>query len=206
MASLGFLRPSGLIVVLALLLVGAAVSLSAAISPAQAQETPYPVTLIMSGPSVAVQGQEVTFRLSYELTDPATIPSAWIVMIMTPGAEYLSARVIAGPDGVSLLEESKRAYRWAVHSDDGTEGEIELVARIDPEFSGSIFSNAYLTGTGTTSSNAVETQIFAPGTLPQAGSGGGTGADSVAVLGLLALLGAALICAGASIHLMSRSR
>ena len=191
-------------IVAVLIAAGVAISLFGTLRSAQAQTTPYPVTLIMRGPSVAVQGQEITYRLSYELTDPATIPSAWIVMIMTPGAEYLSARVIAGPDGVTSLERSKRAYRWAVHSDDGTEGEIELVARIDPEFSGSIFSNAYLTGTGTTSSNGVETQISASGTLPQAGSGGAINSGSGVALLLFALIGAALLCAGAVTRMTAR--
>ncbi len=184
-----------LAIVAVLIVTGVVLSLFGTLRSAQAQTAPYPVTLIMSGPSVAVQGQEVTYRLSYEFTDPATIPSAWIVIIMTPGAEYLSARVIAGPDGVSLLEESKRSYRWAVHSDDGTEGEIELIARIDSEFLGSIFSDAYLTGTGTTSSNDVETKISASGTLPQAGSGGAINSGFGVALLLLALSGTGLVCA-----------
>ena len=187
-----------------LIAAGAAVSLSAAIRPAQAQETPYPVTLIMSGPSVAVQGQEITYRLSYEFTDPATIPSAWIVIRMTPGAEYLSARVISGPPGRRLFEETKSSYRWGVHAADGTEGEIEIVARIDPGSSGSIISDAYLVGTGTTSSNVVETHVFAPGTLPQAGSGGAINSGSGVALLLFALIGAALLCAGAVTRMTAR--
>lgn len=188
-------------------LAGAGISLLALPPATQAQTDPYPVTLTMTGPQTAVAGQEVTYRLRYELTDPATLSHTAIVIGTTQGATHVSTQVTSGPAGV-LAKQTERYFRWSDLGRDSaeTEGEIELVVRIDVDFRGSIFADAYVPGTETTSSNVVETQVFAPGMLPEAG-GRSPGADSLShtILMLMMLVGFALLCTGAATRLIRRS-
>ena len=172
---------------------------------AQAQETPYPVTLTMSGPATAISGQEITYRLRYQLTDPSTLSRTAIVISFSQRATFVSTQVISGTPGV-LRPHSENFFRWSdLGNSTQTEGEIEMVVRIDADFRGSVFSGARVPGTMTTSSNTVETQVFAPGMLPEAGGGGPVGGSgSPVAAGLLALVGAALLGAAASIRLMRR--
>ena len=200
MAIPNFLRLSRALAVLALLLLGAVTT-----GDAFAQDNSYPVTLTMSGPSTAESGQEVTYRLRYQLTDPATKPKTAIVISFTQDATYVLTQVISGTPGV-LRPHSETFWRWSdLGNSMETMGEIEMVVRIDADFRVSVFSSAYVPGTNTTSSNVVETQVFAPGTLPQAGSGGAINSGSPVASGLLALVGAALVCAGAATLMIRRS-
>ena len=194
------LTTCGLLVFLALLLL-----IAGTMGVAQAQVTPYPVTLTMSGPATAISGQEITYRLRYQLTDPSTLSRTAIVISFSQRATFVSTQVISGTPGV-LRPHSENFFRWSdLGNSTQTEGEIEMVVRIDADFRGSVFSGARVPGTMTTSSNTVETQVFAPGMLPEAGGGGPVGGSgSPVAAGLLALVGAALLGAAASIRLMRR--
>ena len=179
---------------LAVLLLGAGT-----VAVTHAQITPWPVTLAMTGPATAVSGQEITYAVHYQLTDPATISSTDIVIRIPQDAAYLSSQVVSGPAGI-LLGQTERFVRWGgLGSAEETEGEVELVVRIDADFVGSIFADAYVPGTETSGSNVVETQVFAPATLPETGGGGPPpGSRPPVAPALFALVGAALICAGAT--------
>ena len=172
---------------------------------AQAQVTPYPVTLTMSGPATAISGQEITYRLRYQLTDPSTLSRTAIVISFSQRATFVSTQVISGTPGV-LRPHSENFFRWSdLGNSTQTEGEIEMVVRIDADFRGSISSRAYVPGTETASSNIAETQVFAPGMLPEAGGGGALVGPGLPVAsGLLAFVGVALVCAGAAARIMRR--
>lgn len=186
--------------VLALLLA----ALMSARAAAHAQVTPFPVTLTMTGPTMAVSGEEVTYRVHYQLTD---LSSTDIVIGITQGATYVSTQVTSGPAGL-LAEQTERRVRWSgLGSPEETEGEVELIVKIDANFVGSIFANAYVPGTETTESNVVETQVLQPGRLPETGGGGpAPGSGPLVVPALFALVGAALIRAGAATRRMRRAR
>ncbi len=196
----------GLLIALAALAVLAAVvvSLLGTMRPAQAQDSPYPVTLTMTGPTMAVAGQEVTYVLRYQLIDPATTPKTAIVISFTQGATYVSTQVISGTPGV-LGHHGERNHRWSdLGSSAETEGEIEMVVRMDADFRGSVFSFAHIPGTETTSSNAVETQVFAQGMLPQAGSGATSASAPLMILALI-LSGAVILTIGTIATLARRA-
>ncbi len=192
MPILGFLRPSRLIVVLALLLLGAV-----AVGDASAQENSYPVTLTMTGPSTAEPGQEIAYRVRYELTDPATMPGTAVGISFSRNATFVSTQIISGTDGV-LGRHSDRAWRWSdLGNSIETMGEIEMVVRINDDFRGSISARAHVPGTNTTSSNVVETQVFAPGTLPNTGQGQPTGPRGFNWLAVVVATSGALLLVGA---------
>ena len=190
------------------LFVGLFLGSTATMRPAQAQSDPFPVTLIMTGPAVAVAGQEITYLLHYELTDPETLSRTAIVISFSQGATFVSTQVISGTSTV-MRPHHDRSFRWyGLGTSTETEGEIEMVVRVDDDNSGTIFSWAHVPGTQTTSSNSVETQVFAPGTLPDAGGGGtaaGSGSSASPALLALAVMGAALFCAGAATRLTRKS-
>jgi hypothetical protein len=79
--------------------------------------------------------------------------------------------------------------------------------KIDADFVGSTATQAVEPGTDTAATKVLETQVFAPGTLPEAGSGApAAGSGPPVAPALVALAGAALVCAGAAIHRQRRAR
>lgn len=194
-----------LVLTVVAVIAGAGINLSTTMRPTQAQTDPFPVVLTMTGPAAAVAGQEVTYLVQYELTDPVTKPSTAIVISFTQGATFVSTQVTSGTPGV-LGQHGERDFRWSdLGNSTAADGEIEMVFRIDADFRGSVFSNAHVPGTETTSSNIVETQVFEQGLLPAAGGGTlGGGFLSDVTLALLTLAGLVLLCTGAAAHLMRR--
>ena len=195
------LTTCGLLVFLALLLL-----IAGTMGVAQAQVTPYPVTLTMSGPATAISGQEITYRLRYQLTDPSTLSRTAIVISFSQRATFVSTQVISGTPGV-LRPHSENFFRWSdLGSTTETAGEIEMVVRTDGDFRGTVSSGASVPGTTTTASNIVETQVFAPGAMPNVGGGpeARSRLRSDPALLALSLAGAALLCAGAGTRIMRR--
>ena len=176
-----------------------------------AQSAPYLVVLTMTGPRTAVSGQEVTYRLHHRLTDPSTLPQAGFSSgfnIRIPlNTTYVSSSVVSGPPGV-LHGRTERYVVWGVSGNaEATEGDVELTVKIDAKYVGSIFADAYVPGTETTGSNVVETQVFAPGILPETGGGSKQGDSEFSrVAALIALLGAGLIALGAAARHTGRAR
>ena len=193
-----------LLAALPLLLLGAATG-----AVTHAQSAPYPVVLTMTGPLTAASGQEVAYRLHYRLTDPSTLPQAGFSIgfniNIALNTTYVSTGVVSG---VGVLHLTEEYVVWGVTGNaEETEGEVELTVKIDGNYVGSIFESAYVPGTETTGSNVVETQVFAPGTLPKAGDGAKQGDSEFSrVAALIALLGAALICTGAVTRRRRRAR
>ncbi len=193
-------------IVVVLILAGVGFSLLGPMGVAQAQVTPWPVTLTMTGPSTAVSGQEITYRVDYQLLDPAYVSQTGFLFDFPENTTYVSSEIVSGPEGILLRLEKGFFVEWGgLGNAEETEGTVEITLKIDSEFVGSFATRALEPGTETAFSNIVETQVFAPGTLPEAGDGGYVaGSGSPVASGLLALVGAALLCAGASIGLMRR--
>lgn len=172
-----------------------------------AQITPWPVTLTMTGPATAVSGQEITYRVRYRLTDPATISQTGFEIGIPRNSTYVSSQVVSGPAGRVLRLEETFVEWGALGNAEETEGDVELTVKIDADFVGSISTRAIEPGTLTAISNAVETQVFAPGALPQMGRGGpAAGSGRAIALVALGLTGAALIGAGAVMRHIRRER
>jgi len=152
---------------LALVLIGALLNATAT---AHAQDTPYPVVLTMTGPATAVSGQQITYTVHYELTDASGVSQAGFRIRIPRNTSYVSTEVVSGPPGMLVAEEERFVYWGALGSIDQREGDVQLVVRIDSDFVGSLFADAYEPGTETPGSNAVETQVSAPGTLPETGN------------------------------------
>lgn len=175
-----------------------------------AQITPYPVVLTMTGPERAVSGQEITYLVQYRLTDPDTIPSASIVINIPQNTTYVSSEVVAGGAG-NFVGETDSFVRWAsLGSAEETEGEVALTVRIDDALVGLVHGGCNIPGTETfnpESRCSLETQVFAPGTLPQTGGGGpAAGSGAPVALVVLGLTGAALIGAGAVTRRIRRAK
>lgn len=164
-----------------------------------AQITPWPVVLTMTGPSTAVSGQEVTYRVHYRLTDPAVISQTSFQIDIPRNTAYVSSQVVLGPAGLLTRVEETFVEWGGLGNAEETEGAVEMTVRIDPDFVGSIGTQADERGTETAHSNIVETQVFARSMLPETGGGGGAaGPVPLVAPALIALVGAALVCAGAA--------
>ena len=173
----------------------------------QAQTTPYPVVLTMTGPATATSGQEVTYIVHYRLTDLLARSQTGFRIRIPRHTTFVSTQVVAGPPGVLAHQDENDVVWGGLGQADAPEGDVELVVRIDGGFVGSIFADAYVPGTETTQSNAVETEVFAAGTFPDAGGGSAEGDSGVPpVAALVGLLGAALIAAGAASRRLGRER
>jgi hypothetical protein len=186
------MRPLLSLAVLLLALVPAAVT--------HAQSTPYPVVLTMTGPATAVSGDEISYRVHYRLTNPSVVSHTSFRIRVPQNTTHVSSRVVSGPPGV-LVAQYEGFVDWGgLGNASEPEGEVEILVKINADFVGSIFADAYIPGTETAQSNAVETHVFAPGTLPKTGSGSnGPGHGSALAPALLGLLGVALVGVGACI-------
>lgn len=83
------------------------------------------------------------------------------------------------------------------------EGAVEITLKIDTEFVGSFGTQALEPGTETAFSNIVETQVFAPGMLPQAGGGAPVAGSHVGAgiafgIVLMTAVGAVFLSVGAT--------
>ncbi len=200
MAIRNFLRRSSALAVLALLLLGAV-----AAGVAYAQITPWPVTLTMTGPSTAESGQEVTYRVDYRLLDPAAVSQTGFLFDFPENTTYVSSEVVSGPAGVLLRLEAGFFVEWGgLGNAEEPEGAVEITVRIDPEFVGAFATQADELGTETAASNIVETQVFAPGTLPHTGEGWRPGSQIRVRIDLLVGVGVVLLCIGATARAMRR--
>ncbi len=187
-----------------LIAAGAGISLLGTMDAAYAQITPWPVTLTMTGPLTAVSGQEVTYRVEYRLLDPATVSQTGFQFDIPEDTTYVSSGVVSGPEGILLRLEEGFFVEWGgLGNAEEPGGAVEIKVKIDPEFVGVLSTRALEPGTETSFSNVVETQVFALGMLPDTG-GGASGSGSPVAFALLAFVGAALLCAGASIRMMRR--
>lgn len=189
-----------------LIAAGAAISLLGTMDAAYAQITPWPVKLTMTGPSTAVSGQEVTYRVDYQLLDPTAVSQTGFQFDIPDNTTYVSSEVVSGPEGILLRLEQGFFVEWGgLGNAEEPEGAVEVTIRIDAEFVGSVRVQALEPGTETAFSNVVETQVFAPGMLPDTGGGGPVaGSGRPIASGLLVLVGAALLCVGPSIRMMRR--
>lgn len=175
-----------------------------------AQITPYPVILTLSGPATAVSGQEITYTVHYRLTDPETVPGASIMFTIPEHTTYVSTYVVSGPEGSVLEPRNSRSGEWSVGSPEEPEGAVAFTVRINDDFVGMMTAAVRIRGTETfnpESTYSAETQVFAPGTLPETGTGGSATGDSpLMALLLLAFVGAALVSAGAATRYVGRCR
>ncbi len=177
------------------------------IGATHAQVAAWPVTLTMTGPTTAVAGQEISYRVHYRLTDPSRRARGGFRIPIPQNTTYVSTRVVSGPARTLAHLDERFVYWGSLDESEETDGAVELIVKIDAEYVGSIFGWAYVPGTETTNSNFVETQVFAPGTMPEAGGGdpvAGSGLRVAPALLALALAGAALLCAGAATRVMRR--
>jgi hypothetical protein len=167
--------------------------------------SPFEAYLSMTGPAAAVSGQEVTYTVSYRLAYPTVYPSATVAIAIPRFTTYVSTRTVSGTPGrlSGAGQNPVIVVRWGgLGSPEEPEGAVELVVRIDANFVGTIVADAYVPGNvGSSGSNGVRTQVYAPGTLPLTGSGG-PDSSIPAFVTLLAMLGIALLAAGAlaSLH------
>lgn len=173
---------------------------------AYAQIAPWPVTLTMTGPSTAVSGQEVTYRVDYQLLDPATVSQTGFQFDIPENTTYVSSEVVAGPEGILLRLEEGFFVQWGgLGNAEEPEGAVEIKVKIDPEFVGSFGTQALEPGTFTAVSNIVETQVFAPGTLPDTGEGRPPSPQLRVRIALLMVVGAVLLSVGATARATRRS-
>ena len=188
-------------------LAGVALSLLGMVAVVQAQITPWPVTLTVTGPSTAVSGQEVTYRVDYQLLDPAAVSQTGFQFDFADNTTYVSSQVVSGPAGVLLRLEEGFFIEWGgLGNAEETEGAVEITVRIDPEFVGSVAAQALEPGTFTAVSNVFKTQVFARGMLPEAGGGGPvTGSLLPVAVTLMMLAGVALLCTGAALAIRRSS-
>ncbi|MCH8008290.1 MAG: hypothetical protein IIC91_05440 [Chloroflexi bacterium] len=187
-------------------LAGAGISLLAPSSAAQAQTTPWPVTLTLTGPPTALSGQEVTYRVEYRLLDPATVSQTGFLFDFPENTTYVSSGVVSGPEGILLRLEEGFFVQWGgLGNAEEHEGAVEITVRIDPEFVGAFAAQALEPGTFTAFSNVVETQVFAPGALPHAGEGWRSGSQMRVGIALMAGVGVVLLCIGATARMIRRS-
>ena len=202
------MRTAALVLLLSVIAVDAALLVGT--RPAaviQAQTTPYPVVLTMTGPATATSGQEVTYIVHYRLTDLLARSQTGFRIRIPRHTTFVSTQVVAGPPGVLAHQDENDVVWGGLGQADAPEGDVELVVRIDGDFVGSIYGEAYVPGTETTESNAVETEVFAQGALPEMGGGSGEGhSDFSLVVALVAILGAVLIAAGAASRNVGRVR
>ena len=128
----------------------------------------------MTGPPTAVSGEEITYLVKYSLTDPDTLSGTDIVIKIPQNTTFVSSEVVSGPAG-TFVGETAGLVRWGFRgSAEETEGAVALTVRIDDTFVGPIYGWCYIPGTLTfnpESRGSMETQVFAPGTLPEAGGG-----------------------------------
>ena len=201
------MHPKRLIALVALAVsVGALVSLLGTMGAAQAQTTPWPVTLTLTGPPTAFSGQEVTYRVEYLLLDPATVSQTGFLFDFPENTTYVSSGVVSGPEGTLLRLEEGFFVQWGgLGNAEEPEGAVEITVRIDPEFVGVISAQALEPGTETSFSNVVETQVFAPGTLPHTGEGWRSGSQMRVGIALMAGVGVVLLCIGATARMIRRS-
>ena len=172
-----------------------------------AQISPYPVVVTMTGPATAVSGQEITYRVHYRLTD---LLQAGFNITIPQNTTYVSSEVVSGPAG-TFVGETVRYVRWGgLGNAEETEGEVALTVRISDTFVGLIYGGCDIPGTETfnpESRCSLETQVSAPGTLPQTGGGFPAAGSGLPVApALLALAGAALILTGAAARHVRRKR
>jgi hypothetical protein len=171
-----------------------------------AQADPWPVTLTMSGPATAVSGQDVSYRVHYHLTDPAVMAQTGFRIDIPRHTTPVSTQVVSGSPGVFGGQEEEFVVWGALGNAEEPAGEVELVVKIDADFVGSIFGWAYVPGTNTTQSNIVETEVFAPGSLPEAGGGPAVDYRPLVAAAIIALVGGMLVCTSAAVHHLSRTQ
>ena len=157
--------------VLPLLLALPLAALLGATAVSHALIPPKPVTLTMTGPVKAISGQEISYRLHYHLEDP--ISPIGFQFNIPRNTTYVSSEVVSGPAGV-LLRSTEEFVEWgSLGNAEETEGEVELTVKIDADFVGRIFASAGEPGPKDPFSDVLETEVVAPGTLPES-TGGGT--------------------------------
>jgi hypothetical protein len=158
-----------------------------------AQTTPFPTVLTMSGPATAVSGQEITYRVHYRLTDPATIPQAAFHIIIPQNTTYVSSQVVSGPPGI-LDGHTEAFVRWGgLGNVQEPEGDVELTGTVGAGFVGQLTGGCYVPGTETgnpESRCSLETQVSALSTAAEEDDDSGSAARwlyvSLVVLGLVA--------------------
>ena len=176
----------GRLILLAVLALLAAVTGVPAVT--HAQISPYPVGVTMTGPATAVSGQEITYLVQYRLTDTDTIPGTSIIINIPQNTAFVSSEVVSGPAG-TFVGETDSFVRWAdLGSAEETEGEVALTVRIGDTFVGLVHGRCNIPGTETFNPEfqcSLETQVFAPGTLPEAENacGGPREPSELAILG-----------------------
>ena len=177
-----------------------------------AQITPWPVTLTITGPATAVSGEEISYRVHYRLTDPTTTAQTGFLFYIPGNTTYVSSEVVSGPAGV-ILRRMERFVQWgSLGNAVETEGEVELIVKIDGDFVGSIETQAVEPGTETAFSKMLETQVFAAGTQSEAGGSATTDGSGFPVgttllaLAAAALAAAAFFFAGTAIRRRRRGR
>lgn len=195
----------------ALLMALATAATSGMVAVTHAQITPWPVVLTMTGPATAVSGQEITYRVHYRLTDPATISQAAFRIVTPENTTYVSTQVVSGPAGLLAAQEERFVLWGGLGNTQETEGDVELTVKVDADYVGLVYGECYIPGTETgnpESQCSLETEVSAPGAAPEEGDDGGSAAEAWLYAGLvvLGLVGAASIGVVAVRHRMKGAR
>ena len=180
----------GLPIILLLVSACAALGLLATAQTLAQEEWPYRFTV--SGRLSARSGEQITYRVEYELVDPGRPQSpAFVFTWPADAAEFVSSRNIFGAPG-TLTAGRSDSVRWDFS--EASSGATEIVLKISPSFSATMRVGIYVPGTGIThradSLTTVTTAVEAAGAeqFPGTGMGGDGGADNGATIALISIV------------------
>jgi hypothetical protein len=171
----------------------------------------FPFRFVVSGPSSAQPGSQVTYRVQYERTNMKSVANVPAFVFNWPGqaASFVSSRVVAGPEG-AMAPPMRDSVRWD-YSQPVQSGAVEVILRIVPVFTGSLIVGIDVLGTGLVlpegSVDAFTTDVAAgpaPVQLPSTGTGPPVAAPPLGLAFLLALSGATALAGGAGLWFARR--
>jgi hypothetical protein len=169
---------------------------------------------VVTGPSSALAGSEVTYRVSYDLVIPENYGTAGFVFVYPlDGVTFVSSAVVEGPQGVMSVQ-TEHSIRWDFN-ERLQSGAAEVTLRINPDAPpGDLTVAIYVPGT----------EIYLPGgsvdhvtthvtsasggsgttSLPTTGAGQRVSTSPISALLLLAVGGVITLTAGAALRARRR--
>lgn len=107
----------------------------------------WPYKFVVKGPSAAVGGDQIVYRVWYTNVHPERPEGPGFVFSWTAeGASFASSNVISGPDGV-ISETSESSIRWDF-GEAPPSGAVRVVLRVSGGFTGKFGAGIYVPGTG----------------------------------------------------------
>jgi hypothetical protein len=167
---------------------------------------------VVTGLSTARAGSEVTYRVSYDLANPANYGTAGFVFVYPLNdVSFVSSSIVEGPQGVTNVQ-TEHSIRWDFDQRMQS-GAAEVTLRIDPSATGDLTIAIYVPGTGIQLPEGsviyVTTHVRPAGSAALPGTGGAyrTVDGRLGMLvALLALGGMASFAAGSTFWLRRRSK